>query len=275
MPDSTFTIARWWLAQGIALAPVQPRSKTIVARFGYYGERITTLDQARFWFAERRCNLGLICGTGPAPLTVLDFDVQADYAAWTVQHPALTATRTDLSPRGAHAYFWGPIAAAAVPTAHVLTRAVVVAAPSMHPSGIPYRVVDPEALILPAPASWSPPEARAPKTPLLSKNTRTVITQQEGVQGDLLTQLKSALPILPLAESLTPLHSRDGRWYHGHCPWHTDRDPSFWVDIERGLWGCYACQVTGDVLNLYARLHGQSLSAAINDLARQLREGRL
>jgi len=35
----------------------------------------------------------------------------------------------------------------------------------------------------------------------------------------------------------------------------------------RGMWGCYACGVRGDVVNLYAALHGLLVRDAIAEMA--------
>lgn len=273
MTDGILSAAVFWLEQGVALAPVQPRSKKLVAGFGAYGQRIIGVDGARAWFGDRHCNLALICGTGPgAGLVAIDFDDRTAYEAWRLEHPDLASTRTDLTRRGAHVYLWGPVDRAAVPGVEVIHRGVIVAAPSVHPSGAVYRTLDPGALVLPAPASWSSDSRTDAALPLLSKSPSARVAPQTA-SGDLLTQLKAAFSVLDLAQTLTKLHTRDERWFHGCCPWHQDREPSFWVDVERGTWGCYACKAAGDVVNLWALARGISTKAAISELARRLRDG--
>jgi DNA primase len=62
---------------------------------------------------------------------------------------------------------------------------------------------------------------------------------------------------------------------YSRCPFHKDDRPSFWVDDEAGLWGCYSagCPVNAqgvaahDVINLRMWAHGISIQAAIRQLA--------
>ena len=99
-------------------------------------------------------------------------------------------------------------------------------------------------------------------------------SQEEGAErrDDLIGRIKAAWPILSLAESMTKLTSGDGRWFHGLCPLpgHKDHKPSFWLDAERGVFGCYACAVRGDVVNLYALRHGLTVREAIREMAAKL-----
>jgi len=215
-----------------------------------------------------------VCGSGPgAGLVALDFDDRAAYETWRVVNPDLASTRTDLTRRGAHVYLWGPVDAAAVPTAEVIARGVIVAAPSVHPTGAVYQVLDPDALVLPAPASWASLHITHAGLPLLSKTAAPRTVYRAG-REDLLTQIKAAFPVAALASTLTTLSTHDERWYHGRCPWHDDRNPSFWLDAARGVWGCYACGAGGDVVNLFALVNGITNKRSIGELAQRLREGR-
>ena len=266
-----------WLEQGVSLLPVQPRSKHLVATFGAYGQRIVSAEDARVWFGERKCNLALVCGSGPGGgLLALDFDDRADYDAWCRANQELARSRTDLTRRGAHVYLWAPafgaVDRAAVPGAEVIHRGHIVAAPSIHPSGFEYRVADPDALVLPAPASWCSDSKTKPGLPLLSKSPASPVSALKD-SVDVVTALKLAFPVLDLAQTLTKLSTRDERWWHGSCPFHQDLKPSFWVDAERGQWGCYSCRSSGDVINLFAMAHGLSVNAAIADMARRKRDG--
>jgi DNA primase len=57
------------------------------------------------------------------------------------------------------------------------------------------------------------------------------------------------------------------RWVTCACPFHEDKAPSFWIDTQRGLWGCHACNIHGDVINLWARFQGLTVAQAVQDLA--------
>jgi DNA primase len=46
------------------------------------------------------------------------------------------------------------------------------------------------------------------------------------------------------------------RW-QGLCPFHADRTPSFFVDVERERFTCFGCKARGDVID-FVRLHEHS-----------------
>lgn len=253
-----YRVAVAWLFRGVRLVPIQPRSKCLVAGFGPYSQHITTEDAAWFWFQERACNLGLVTGGG---LVILDFDQVKDYDAWRLAWPGLASTYTELTARGAHVFLAGESASGQLAGGvEVKGRgAVVMSAPSVHPGGVKYKPVNQEAVILPVPANF--PLLSDSSKPLSKKSTLPLSGK------DTIARIKAAFPVLDLAQTLTPLRSKDDRWWHGRCPFHDDKQASFWVDAQRGLWGCYACQVRGDIINLYAHSQGLSVNNAIAALA--------
>jgi hypothetical protein len=95
--------------------------------------------------------------------------------------------------------------------------------------------------------------------------------QHDHDQTDTIGRIKAAYDVLGLAQEMTKLRAKPGgRWWHGRCPFHEDKHASFWVDAERDLWGCFACKVRGDVINLYAKANNMSVQHAISDMAKRL-----
>jgi len=264
-----FEAAQYWLAQGVDLVPLKPTSKSLVAGFGPYREHITTEPAARAWFAAASHNLGVVCGTGAeGQLVVADFDDVQEYERWRASVGAVTDTLTEKTARGVHVfYFSGDAPSGVSPGIELKGRgAVVMVAPSVHPSGVVYqRIKDvPVARV----------ESAARLFPLLSVKREISpdhddwsVSRQESrpmIGKDVVSRIKSAVSVRMLASQLTALRSSDGgrgRWYAGRCPFHNDQNPSFWVDAERGLWGCRtpSCPTNAsgerahDVINLYAR----------------------
>lgn len=261
-----FDAALRWLNLGAELLPCQPASKRLVAGFGPHMQHITTADGARAWFAERRCNLALSCWDR---FTVLDFDNAEQYAVWAAGNPEPAQTYTEITRRGAHVFFTGSGRIADIPEGAEVKQAggVVLLAPSTV-GGFVYHPVKLGAVIQPLKVVFS----------LLSESmepARAVVKRAE-VGGDTLSRVKSAWNTLELAQSVTVLRaSTGGRWYRGACPFadhganHDGRQP-FWVDVERGLWGCHACGVRGDVVNLYAAIYRVSVRDAISAMAAQV-----
>lgn len=273
-----------WLALGVALVPLQPHTKKLIGGFGPYRKHITREGEAREWFGKRQCNLGVLCA---GPLVCVDFDRLQSFSAWQQFAPGIF-TRIELTRRGAHVFLFArhlPTTATQIDffkTEIKARGAVVTVAPSVV-NGAHYRIADHSQILrveslaelfplLSPPLSviaqghkaeeefWArifsergipdPAPAPSPQMPIPAVATAT----------SPIAKLKAALSVLDIARELVPdLHSSDGgkgRWYAGLCPFHPDRNPSFWVDATRNLWGCHStnCPQQGghDVLNLAA-----------------------
>lgn len=67
--------------------------------------------------------------------------------------------------------------------------------------------------------------------------------------------------------------ARRGQQVRGPCPVHHSRSPrsrSFSAQLGRGIWQCFVCGASGNALDLWARVTGQELYAAVLALYRQL-----
>ena len=56
-----------------------------------------------------------------------------------------------------------------------------------------------------------------------------------------------------------------GLWWA--CPLHSDRNPSFKVDPERGRWKCFGCGEHGDAVSLVRKLDGATFPEAVRRVA--------
>jgi len=67
--------------------------------------------------------------------------------------------------------------------------------------------------------------------------------------------IKAAYPLLEVAERLGLRLKRSGthRW-QALCPFHEDRTPSFFIDVEQQRFVCFGCKARGDVID-FVRLH--------------------
>jgi len=50
------------------------------------------------------------------------------------------------------------------------------------------------------------------------------------------------------------------------CPWHEDREPSLSVDREKGLYHCFGCGESGDVVTLVQKFRGVGFKEAVGYL---------
>jgi len=62
---------------------------------------------------------------------------------------------------------------------------------------------------------------------------------------------------------------KSGRKYIGLCPFHQEKSPSFWVDNEKGLYYCFGCAATGDVLTYLVDKKGLHFKDAVTYLSQK------
>ena len=55
------------------------------------------------------------------------------------------------------------------------------------------------------------------------------------------------------------------------CPFHDDHHPSLSVNINNGLFNCFACGAKGDVLTFYQRIKNIDFKTALTELDRGIR----
>jgi len=61
-----------------------------------------------------------------------------------------------------------------------------------------------------------------------------------------------------------------GKNYKALCPFHQEKDPSFYVSPDKGVWHCFGCSAGGDVIDFVQRIEGLTFTEAVAKLARQL-----
>jgi len=262
---SPYAWALRWLDAGRLLVPLQPGSKQIVRGYGPVMRVVTDPGEAHTWWGLRRCNIGLVTGYG---VTVLDFDDVVSWRGFCSQFPGVADTFTVRTRRGAHVYLAGHVTVA-VPGAEVKYNGGIVVTCVSVVGGHTYQPVGSGAKILQVPANLSlPSESQfAAETTLPA----AIVNPDVARPGDdTVSRIKQALPLLDYAETLTTLTTRDGRFYHGICPVHDETRPSFYVDTQRSLFGCYSCGKRGDVINLYSLVNHVRIAEAISRLAREV-----
>ncbi len=88
------------------------------------------------------------------------------------------------------------------------------------------------------------------------------------VSDPLPVEVARAVPILSVTARLglgEPV--RRGREWAVLCPLHDDTRPSLTLNLDRGLWYCFACSEGGDSLALWQRVRGCSFAEAVRELA--------
>jgi DNA primase catalytic core len=79
--------------------------------------------------------------------------------------------------------------------------------------------------------------------------------------------VKKSVDIIALFASFGVELSKKGKSYTGRCPWHEDSTPSLSVDRDKGLYHCFGCGESGDVVSLVEKMRGVGFREALAYLA--------
>src|SRR5450830_244898 len=72
--------------------------------------------------------------------------------------------------------------------------------------------------------------------------------------------------IVQLISEYVPL-KKSGREYRGPCPFHQEKDPSFYVNPAKGVYFCFGCKASGGVFNFIMQVEGLRFNNAVERLA--------
>ena len=274
--------ACWWLDRGVEIVPIRTRSKKLQPGYGPTKAHITEKASARKWFLGTDANLGVVLG-GNVGLIVADWDDVEDYQAWRKAEGAKVETLAERTARGYHLFFQGrALVSAASNACEFKTTGVCAVSPSVHPSGVVYRIVSDADI-----ARVGTGDAHR-LFPFLSRERDrrqdlggvtvprgfTVTRQRLGRSAGrgVVSRIKAARSTVDEMNAAGIALRRGGEdALVGLCPFHDDHHPSLWVNPVSGVWGCNkpSCPAAGyhDVINLRALVRGISNPAAIRDLA--------
>jgi len=273
---------------GIATIPVHWQQKKPLGAWEEYISELPSEEQLRIWFASRLNNIAVI--TGWSNLVIIDFDDLEKFEIWRDWADGVKAaqyvrrgTRIVYSARGAHVYI---ITEERTENAKyegidiLAQRKYALTPPSIHPSGKQYRYLrESEIIRIDKLDDIFPAELKIEKAaPSYTEPKLSSMTIPTG--GDLWDKAESGYSEKSIVaeirsrvriESLFPDAERSSRgagWLVARCPFHDDKMPSFWIDTNRQICGCYAgCTDRPlDIINLYARLYNIGNAEAIEQL---------
>ncbi len=81
--------------------------------------------------------------------------------------------------------------------------------------------------------------------------------------------IKDKVDLFRIVNQTTPL-KKLGPLYKGLCPFHTEKTPSFTVDINKNVYHCFGCGAHGDVISFVQKTKQLSFMDAIQFLANEL-----
>ena len=80
--------------------------------------------------------------------------------------------------------------------------------------------------------------------------------------------IKARLDIVQVVQRYVQLRPAGERWT-GVCPFHEETKPSLSVSSAMGVFYCFGCQASGDVIDFYSRINGLEFAEALRDLAEE------
>ncbi len=83
-----------------------------------------------------------------------------------------------------------------------------------------------------------------------------------------IAEISAAADIVRVISEYVDL-KKAGKDFRGVCPFHGDKDPSFYVSPQKGIFHCFGCAVGGSVFNFIMKAENVSFVEAVQVLARK------
>lgn len=87
--------------------------------------------------------------------------------------------------------------------------------------------------------------------------------------NELFDQIKNSLDIVSIIQNTVSLKRKSNGDYLGLCPFHTEKTPSFTVNMRKKFFFCFGCNTNGDVIKFISRITNTSYINAALSLAKQ------
>ena len=87
-----------------------------------------------------------------------------------------------------------------------------------------------------------------------------------GIVADDIAKVRAATDIIAVISEHTEV-KRSGRQWMARCPLHGERTPSMSVSAEKGVYYCFGCQRSGDVITFVQEIEGLDFAGAVETLA--------
>lgn len=280
----------WFVHHGFSVIPCHLGTKIPRIKWGVYKDRLPSDDELLRWF--RVPSNGAVV-TGTNNLVVIDFDDLTEYIHWSlwagseggaVAQSILRNAYKVRTSRGIHVY---TRSTANVGNLHIgkidiKGRGGLVTLPgSVHPSGAIYAVYQEGSF-----PTWNALTEVLPKEAVDElERVQTVmparrvgreidgnLTPSQVLDMSVSVDLAAVKRAHKIEDFLGDITWTGAHWGVAKCPFHEDVNPSFWVDTERQLCGCFSgCTAKPlDVVNLFARINNISNQEAIRILGERL-----
>ena len=279
--------ALYFTQHGISVVPMHFGTKIPRIKWRRYQQQPPTEAELLRWF---RIPSNGAAVTGTNNLTIIDFDEISEYVRWSqwVATQGSWVAKTILqdaykvrTARGLHVYTRcvKEIRNLHMGKIDIKGRGGLVMLPgSVHPSGVVYTEYQAGGF-----PSWEnlaelfPAEKlrlldRSEPTPYrVERKAPTELTVADVLDSKVRADLNEIKQRHKIEDYLSNLIFTGEHWAMTRCPFHDDDNPSFWIDTEQQICGCFAgCTAKPmDVIDLYARLNKISIQDAIEELSQK------
>jgi len=86
---------------------------------------------------------------------------------------------------------------------------------------------------------------------------------------DIIKEIKERVDIVSIIGEYVYSLKKSGKNWIGLCPFHNDKTPSFSVSQDYGIYKCFACGESGDVIKFVEKIEGLEFTEAVEFLARK------
>lgn len=86
--------------------------------------------------------------------------------------------------------------------------------------------------------------------------------------GDAIRSIKERVSLVDVARRYVDLRPMGTRFV-APCPFHQETKPSFSINAEKGLFYCFGCQASGDLIDFYAQINGLDFHESVMQLANE------
>jgi len=86
------------------------------------------------------------------------------------------------------------------------------------------------------------------------------------IERDRIETIKRDIDLVALVQSRGIDLKKNGKSYHGLCPFHDDTNPSLSVNPNKNLWQCFGCGAGGDAIRFVELIDKVSFPEAVNQL---------
>ena len=86
------------------------------------------------------------------------------------------------------------------------------------------------------------------------------------IERERIESIKRDIDLVALVQSRGIELKKNGKSYHGLCPFHDDTNPSLSINLNKNLWQCFGCGAAGDVIRFVELIDKVSFPEAVQQL---------